>query len=69
VVLDEEEAVLLVREKEDGLWTLLPRGVGGRGRVPERVCEEGGQGGVRLQGARRQALGVVGKEKAPALRP
>jgi hypothetical protein len=62
VVLDEEGAVLLVREKEDGLWTLLPRAVGGRGRVPEPVRGEGGQGGVRLRSARRQALGVVGQE-------
>ena len=59
VVLNEEGAVLLVREKEDGLWTPF-RGVGGRGRVPERVRGEGGQRGVRLRGARREALGIMG---------
>lgn len=55
VVVDEEGAVLLVREKEDGLWTLPAWRVGRRGRVTKRGLGEGGEGRVRLLCTGREA--------------
>lgn len=47
VILDEEEAILLV--KEEGRWIVdIAWRLGRRGREFERVRGEGSQGGVRL---------------------